>query len=240
VDRLDLADALTRLAHAMTDGTDLPQTLDTIASTVEQSLDEVDHVGISTAGRGGTVETLAATDELVRELIQLQLDADDGPDLTAIRTAPLVTVQNARHDQRWPDFIPRAVQLGLRSQISVRLQVDDHVLGSLHLYSTTSDTLAPETARAADTFAAHVALAVYKAQTEENLRQAVASRTMIGQALGLVMERYSIDEEAAFALLRRASSHTNRKLRDVARQWVDEANARGRNLRANSPGTQSR
>ena len=78
----------------------------------------------------------------------------------------------------------------------------------------------------AELFATHAAVAFGKARDIDNLTVALKSRTVIGQATGLVMAKYDLDQDAAFAFLQRTSSHLNMKLRQVAEQIVVEANAR--------------
>jgi AmiR/NasT family two-component response regulator len=78
----------------------------------------------------------------------------------------------------------------------------------------------------ADLFATHAAIALGHAEERENLNQALQSRKVIGQAIGILMERYQLTEDRAFSFLVRASSHGNIKLRDVAAELVDEANKR--------------
>ena len=123
--------------------------------------------------------------------------------------------------------MPRAVALGLRSQLAVRLYLDETgAMGGLNLYSTTSDDVDPDTEDVADLFATHAAIALGHAREREALNQALQSRTTIGQAIGILMERYSMNDDRAFAFLVRASSHSNLKLRDIAQELVDQANAR--------------
>jgi hypothetical protein len=55
----------------------------------------------------------------------------------------------------------------------------------------------------------------------EQLEQAVASRDVIGQAKGILMERHKLTPDAAFDMLRQASQHLNIKLRDVATTLAD-------------------
>lgn len=129
---------------------------------------------------------------------------------------------------RWPRFIPRAVELGLRSQIGLRLYVENQTLGGLNLYSTATDTINPEVLATAELFAAHAALALGKAQREDNLHSALFTRKVIGQAIGLIMERYEFDEDQAFLYLARVSQHSNHKLRDVAAELVQQATERNR------------
>lgn len=68
------------------------------------------------------------------------------------------------------------------------------------------------------------------------LRGALETRTVIGQAVGLVMSRQGCDSQTAFDLLARASQHRNIKVRELAREIVDRADARsGPNQKRPSP-----
>jgi GAF domain-containing protein len=223
---LDVAAALAKAARDLGDPQDLDSTLETIITVARDSMAEVDHVGISVGHRDGKVETKAKTDEVVATLDQLQYEFGEGPCLHAMNSGATVTVSHARHDQRWPLFIPAAVQLGLRSQLGVRLSVGEHTIGALNMYSFTADEISAETEQLAELFAAHVALALGHAERLENLNAALASRKVIGLALGILMERLDIDEDRAFAYLTRVSSATETKLRDVAASVVDEVHAR--------------
>lgn len=226
--RPDLVVSLAQATREISANGHLPTTLDTIVHAAQRSLPGVDHVGISVTHKDGRVKTLAATDPFVTALDELQYELDEGPCLTAIRDGTIVTINDARHEQRWPRFIPRAVELGLRSQIGLRLFVENQTLGGLNLYSTAADTIDPEVLATADLFAAHAALALGKARHEENLHSALSTRKVIGQAIGLIMERYALDEDNAFQYLARVSQHSNHKLRDVAAELVQQANERNR------------
>jgi transcriptional regulator with GAF, ATPase, and Fis domain len=184
---------------------------------------EIDHAGVSVAHRDGTVETKAATSELVKELDQLQYSLGEGPCLHAIESDPVVVVQDARADTRWPRFMKAAVELGLRSQLGLRLYLDEQARAGLNLYSTSSNTIDPETESLAELFASHAALAMGRVRIGENLSAALASRTTIGMALGLVMEKYGMDRDRAFAYLTRIASSSELKLREVAEHLVAEA-----------------
>lgn len=99
-------------------------------------------------------------------------------------------------------------------------------LGGLNLYSTSSDVVSEEAVQAAQLFARHATIALEKAQDSEQLSEALSTRKVIGQAIGIVMERFQVDEDRAFQFLVRASSTSNIKLRDVATELVDATNAR--------------
>jgi GAF domain-containing protein len=215
----------------------LQSTLHTLLESACTLFPEIDHAGISIAHRDGGIETVAITDDLVRQLDQLQYDLGEGPCLYAVTEDPVVIVEDVRDDQRWPRFVPAAVALGLRSQIGLRLYSNDETMGGLNLYSTSSDTIAPHTEPMAELFAAIAATVMGHARHEHDLAAALASRQVIGQATGIVMERYSMDEHRAFSYLLRVSSLSNVKVRDLAREMVDTARSSGSTAALTPPPT---
>ena len=225
--RPEVVAAIAAAARIINHQVSLPETLQSIALAARDSVPGFDHVGISTMDKRGKVETRAATGQLVWELDELQYSLGEGPCVDTLHDARKVVVPDIRHDQRWPRYVPQAVQAGLRAQLAVKLHLDDRgTLGGLNLYSTTSDEIAPEAEAIAELFAVHAAIALGNATERDSLNQALHSRKVIGQAIGILSERYDIDEDRAFAFLVRASSHGNIKIRDIAQQLVDERNAR--------------
>ena len=217
----DAATALAQAARSIHREDTLDETLAAIAETARISIPGIDHAGISIITPKGGIETRAATDAVVWEFDRIQYDLGEGPCVSAMRETPVVAVPHARHDQRWPEFMPRALRLGLRSQLAVRLFLDEEgTMGALNLYSTSQEEIDPDAEHVAELFASHAAIALHQAREVEHLNQALESRKVIGQALGIVMERYGLDENHAFAFLLRASSTSNIKLRDIAAQLV--------------------
>lgn len=222
----DIADALAQAVREINAPHDLASTLDAIVHAAERSLHGIDHVGISIAHRDGKIETKAGTDQLVWELDALQYELGEGPCVHAIEKEGVTVVNDLRHEQRWPSYVPRALQRGLKAQMGLRLFVDGETLGGLNLYSTDGDRIDPDVEHTAELFAVHAALALGRARREEKLNTALQTRKVIGQAIGIVMERYQLNEDRAFQYLVRVSQHSNIKLRDVAQRLVDQGNDR--------------
>jgi len=224
--RPDLADLLARSAREISSHGDLASTLDAVVGCLTACLPAPHHVGVTERLRDGTLETGPASHELVRELDQLQLSTGEGPTLDALTQTPVVAVESLPHDQRWNSYVPLAAGRGVRSQLAVRLAVEERTWGAITVCSTTSDHLDPLVVRMTTLFAQYAAVAVERARREDNLRTALMTRKLIGQAIGIVMERFELDEEMAFRYLVRLSSNSNVKLRDVARDLVVQANGR--------------
>ena len=228
--RTDISAALVKVTHEINHPHQLQTTLDTIVETAALSLPGIDHVGITIAGSNGHMETKAGSDPFVWELDELQYELGEGPCVHAIGVEPVTTVEWARHEQRWPRFMALAVAKGLRSQMGMRLYTERETLGGLNMYSTTSDTIDVDAVHMAELFAAHASLALGHDRREEQLSAALATRKVIGQAIGILMERHDLNEDAAFAYLTRLSSRTNVKLRRVAQEIVDVRNDHSKRL----------
>lgn len=228
-DRADhVAAALTEAAKLMHAPTTLEETLDAIVRATLQTVPGFDHVGISLTHNGGRIETKSGTDRLVWELDAIQYGLGEGPCYDAIRGGGVTVVEHARDEQRWPRYMPQAAQRGLRAQLAIGLYRDDETVGGLNLYSTESDTVDADAVHVAELFASHAAIALGRSRYESQLSEAMATRKVIGQAVGLVMERYQIDEQRAFQFLIRASQSGNVKLNAIARELVDTTNEKFR------------
>lgn len=226
MDELSLIADLAEAARMFSSAPDQESQLDSIVRSAAQMLPDIDHVGISLALRDGTIETPASSDEFAAKLDQIQADVGEGPCVFAAEAETIVRVEPARHEQRWPSFINLAVPLGLRSSLSVRMLSDDDTMGALNLYSTSSDTICLETTHLADLFAAQAAVALGWMRREDELTTAMESRRTIGMALGIIMQRFDVDDARAFRYLTRVSNDHNTKLRDVAAQVVQDHNDR--------------
>jgi GAF domain-containing protein len=225
-ERNEVPAEILRMSQLLNAPNDVESQLELLVQMAKASMPEIDHAGISVAYRGGRLETRAATSELVRELDGLQNSLGEGPCLHAIEDDPVVKVENPRSEDRWPEYMPRAVAMGVRSQLGVRLYVDEKERGGLNLYSTCSDRIDPETEDFAEFFASHAAQALGHIRVKESLNDALASCRTIGTAIGIVMERYQLDSERAFIYLARIASSSEVKLRKVAERLVAETQER--------------
>ena len=225
----NVAAALALAARTIDAGSSLEDTLEAIARSAQVSIPGIEHAGISTIDHAGVITTRAATDQVVLVLDQIQYRLNEGPCVDAIRESHVVSVPDIRHDQRWPRYVAEAVPaVGLRSQLAVQLFLDEKgTVGGLNLYSVASSSIDPEAVEVAEVFAVHAALAFGHAREVSELHEGMQSRKIIGQALGILMERYQMNEARAFAFMTRASSHGNIKLRDIAQEVVEKTESNG-------------
>jgi GAF domain-containing protein len=151
----------------------------------------------------------------------LQERVGQGPCLDAVWEQEVVRVDDVAADERWPEFATQAAELGVGSMMCFRLFVEGDILGALNLYSHVPGSFDDESEEIGLMFASHAAVALAGAEHEQNLRLGMGNRDVIGQAKGILMERYKISADQAFGVLTRASQELNRKLVDVAREIAD-------------------
>jgi GAF domain-containing protein len=198
---------------------DLDATLAQITGAAVDLLPNVQHSSITVHHSDGSLSTAAPTDESLLRLDAEQGRLQEGPCYSAASEGRQVMSSDLGADERFPGYGPAAVAEDIRSQIVVPLFDTAKSHGALNLYS--SDVGAFDDLGSLSALFAHQAgQAIAYAYEIDNLSKAVRSRTLIGQAVGILMERHELNDERAFALLKRLSSHANVKLRVVAEQIV--------------------
>lgn len=183
-------------------------------------VDGCDHAGVSVMS-GGKPQPGPATDALSERADQLQQELDEGPRLDAVRTGETVTSQDLTREPRWERWSPLVVQhLGTRATMSLLLRDDTRLYGSLNLYSDRCEAWSRPASTLAQVLATHLTLALGDALQMEHRARAMVSRTVIGQAQGILMERFNITADAAYAVLHRTSQQNHRKIATVAADLV--------------------
>jgi GAF domain-containing protein len=215
--------ALVEPTPALTSVNGLTGMLDSMVRALAQLVPGT-QMGICARNSAGTHETLAGTHRLAFALDNIQRHLDEGPGLTVLQEDHTVIIDDAESEHRWPNFMPYAVDLGLRSYLGVSISVEETTLGALSLYSTNHTRLDAGRLSHAKVFAAQAAIALRQAQREIDLVEALRTSRAIGKATGLVMERFDLDDEDAFEYLARLSQKTNLKLRDIAAHLVKQSN----------------
>ena len=177
--------------------------------------------GIALNHRGRDIETPVSTDEVVARVDAWQYELREGPCLDAILKQDVVLSRDVGTDERWPTWGPKvAKETGIRSMLCCRLFTHEGLVGGLNLYSYAVDGFNDDDIEDGLALAAQAAVAIATARQIEQLQFAVDSRTVIGQAQGILMERFSIDPGQAFAVLARVSQGRNVKLRQIAEELV--------------------
>jgi GAF domain-containing protein len=216
----NFAEELAEMALALHDEPTLEETIDAVLEYVMKAVD-CSHAGVIFVHAKAQVETVAATSPLVAELDRVQLEHGQGPDIDIItdpRSSVLVT--DARTEERWPRWSEAVAAAGIRSMLGIRLHTTAATIGSLNLYDPRPHHFSQEDREVAHIFARHAAVALSSARDNANLWKAIDARKLIGQAQGILMERFDIDGDQAFAVLRRYSQDHNVKLHEVAKRLI--------------------
>jgi GAF domain-containing protein len=216
-----LAHQLGRLARALQDEEDVDRTLEAIVHAVSGTVPGAQEASVSLIRRRREVETGASTGELPRAVDQAQYDTGQGPCLDSLYEHETVRVADMATERRWPEFARRATALGVGSMLSLQLFVRGSDLGALNLFSRERDAFSDDSERVGLLFAAHAGVALAGARQQDQLRRALDTRDLIGQAKGMLMERYRISADQAFAVLVRVSQAGNRKLVQICEELVD-------------------
>jgi GAF domain-containing protein len=211
----ELAGALGELARQLADEDDPGAVLTDIARAAVRMIPGADAASITTI-TGRTVLSRAATGDLPRQVDALQEETGQGPCLDAIADQQTVRVPDLATEDRWPDFAARAAELGAGSMLSFQLFVAEDNVGALNLYSRSPHAFGEESDHVGLLVAAHAAIAYVGARRQEDLERALDARDLIGQAKGILMERFGLTGQRAFQVLVRLSNESNRKLRDLA------------------------
>jgi GAF domain-containing protein len=225
-----LAEEFARISQQLAGEPDGAPTVQRVVELAVQTVPGCDFCGISMRMPDGTIQTPASTAEVVAQADQLQYEFTQGPCLDAIWVDDTYVVDDMAADRRWPQWGPRAAALGFRSILSVRLSTPTDLVGALNLYSTELAAFDDDAVVMAHIYAAHAGTAIAATNQVTHLRTAMQSRHLIGVAQGLLMQRYSLTEEAAFQVLSRHSQDSNVRLREVAAELVAEFKRSGRLL----------
>jgi GAF domain-containing protein len=214
---VDVAGLLGRIARDLEAETTLDETLRTLVVAAVETIPGADAGGITEVHRRGQqVEVRHATEQFVSDLDTAQEDLGQGPCLDSAYRHRTVRVNDFETEERWPAFAARALAQDVRSMLSIQLYVQDDDLGALNLYSRESKAFDDESEQVGLLFATHAAIAIAGARREQQLRVAISSRDIIGQAKGILMERFKITADQAFMVMTKASSEANIKLRHLA------------------------
>ena len=232
----EFADALNEGLHSLTTFVvgrqTLAETLDRVAALARDTVPGADVVGL-TLVKDGRPTTSVFTDPTSPEIDQAQYEADAGPCVYALKSGQILRVDSTEREDRWPDFAKAARHRGIYSTLSMPLLVTSEPVGALNLYGRSEGAFSNGQESVAAAFATQASVAVANAQAyweakevADHLHQAMKSRAVIEQAKGMLMAAQGCGPDEAFDLLVRASQRSNRKLRDVAQELVNNARKR--------------
>ena len=219
--------AWTRLEPSLRESTTIDSYLQAAADMTADVIQVVGSYSLSISLYGNPI-TVGSSDRAAWEADQIEFDTKDGPCVEALRTGAVSGPIDLPAERRWPAWTAVATLLGFSSAAGIPGEVSPGQRIALNLYAPAPQAFDDETLHRAKMYAEEVArtlpAAVRLFEADERasqLEQALASRSTIDQAIGVLMTQNKCTPDAAFGILRRASQNRNVKLRDVAAAIVE-------------------
>ncbi|MCV7418405.1 GAF and ANTAR domain-containing protein [Mycolicibacterium litorale] len=217
----DLAMRMAELARSLALPRDLDEILSGVTATAKEVIPGVDAAGILLVGKGGEFESVAQITDIPHQLDELQMKFGEGPCVQAALEDVVVRTDDFREEGRWPKYAPACIELGVLSSLSFKLYTAERTAGALNLFGFHPNVWDGDAETTGAILAAHAAAAVLAHRHGEQLKSALSTRDRIGQAKGIIMERYKVDDVQAFEMMRRLSQDSNKKLTEIAQQVID-------------------
>jgi GAF domain-containing protein len=198
-----------------------------IAELAEHAAVEISgaqYAGVTITRNAKQIDTPAATHKWPLLLDEIQQLHREGPCLTAAWEEKTIHVADLEADDRFPLYRRDVLeQTPIRSVMAFQLFIAGETMGALNVYAEQPHAFGQESRAIGLIFAAHSSVAWNSARRDEQFKRALASRDTIGQAKGMIMERYGVDAVQAFELLRKLSQDSNVPLVQVATELVSKA-----------------
>lgn len=196
--------------------------IDELTRNALAAVSGAEHAGITVACEDGTVHTAAATDQYPNLLDKIQQRHGDGPCLSAAWENHVIRIDDLTTVQRWPGYCRDAVeQTPIRSVMSFQLFASPHTVGALNFFADRPFAFDDDAVETGVIVATHTAMCWQALRRDQQFRSALATRDIIGQAKGIIMERFNVDAVQAFEILKRLSQGSNTKLVEIAHQLIE-------------------
>jgi GAF domain-containing protein len=226
VTNLDDLSLLTDVLRAIysADASDFPQVLDDLTSAAARWVPGAQEAGITVTSRQNEISTPSVTHDSARLLDEFQQRHLEGPCVHAAWTRKVVVIDDLETDERWPKYQADALaHTPIRSVLSLPMFADELSMGALNFYADHPQAFSEDSRRIAAIFATLGALAWSNVVRTQQFKEALSTRDMIGQAKGILIERYDLDDQTAFNTLIKLSQSMNTPLREIARRVIEDA-----------------
>ena len=226
---LDPVQAFAELGRMKLGETDLAGVLARIATLARRTVPNAEEVSVTLLPDTGPY-TAAYTGDLALALDEGQYRDGSGPCLEAAAAGITLWIPDLAREDRWPRYVGRALDDGVRGCLAVGFPVREAVAGALNIYAGKPDAFDDDGVAVARTFSGYAAVALANAHLydatatlAQHMQAAMVSRAVIEQAKGILMAERRCTADEAFATLSKLSQDSNRKLRDVASALVARA-----------------
>jgi GAF domain-containing protein len=197
-----------------------------IAELAEHAAVEIpgaEYAGVTVTRNGKQIDTPATTHKWPLLLDEIQQRHGEGPCLTAAWEEKIIHVADLTTDERFPLYARDALtETPIRSVMAFQMWIAGEQMGALNVYAETAHAFGPQTREIGLVFASHSSVAWNAARRDEQFKRALTSRDVIGQAKGMLMERYGVNAIQAFDLLRKLSQDSNTPLIQIAADLIEK------------------
>lgn len=223
----NVAEKMADLAEAMMKASGVRDTAQIIAEAACTLIPGVEDASVSLTRRGVGIDTIAQHGRLPESADAAQIVTGQGPCIEAAWERRMARLDDTHTDQRWPAFSAKAEALGVGSMLSMQMslprELGDDRIGAINCYARTPHAFGRDSEMIGMLVSVHAAVGLGAAECEEQLRTALDSRDVIGQAKGMIMVQQGICAEDAFAVMVRQARDTNTRIHDLATRLVARA-----------------
>jgi GAF domain-containing protein len=224
----ETVEKLSRVTRLLATQRTLPAQLETVVAIVKRTVPGCDSAGIVLL-IAGEPTSVAVTDRMTVEIDLVQYQTAEGPCLAALEEGHVVRIDILEKDSRFTRFAPGALDQGLRSVMSVPLEINGRSVGALNMYSvrpyafddSTLDAVRPIAGYAAEVVSTSP-LYAYSLDMVDGLVEDLESRAVIEQATGVLMATEKETDKHALGRLRELALGSGESLRTVAQWVIDE------------------
>jgi GAF domain-containing protein len=223
-----LISTLVELADNLVDEFDVIEVLTMLCNRCVDTID-VDAAGVMLVSPTGELQYVASSSESMRLLELYQIQVDEGPCVDCFHSGDAIIDRVlANEGDKWPNFSPRAIELGFHCVYCLPMRLRGRVIGALNFFRVDTQALDPNDVVVAQGLADVATIAILQHQSSldakilnSQLNHALNSRIIIEQAKGMISQSLSCDMDVAFNRLRAYARNHNAHLTAVAGSIVD-------------------
>lgn len=211
---------LTLSRDFITDSDDVSATLGRVTTSAVDLINGVDYADVMLI-QGSRFWSVAPTDACLTSLDEVQMRHKEGPCFQAAVEDSIVRCSDLQRDERWPTFAASALEAGIREVTSFQLFTNRGGAGALNLFRRQPHTVDLEGEAIGAMLATHAAGVMAGMNRQQEFESGLASRDLIGQAKGIIMNEFAVDAVRAFEMMTKQSQNTNTPVKVVAQQIID-------------------
>jgi hypothetical protein len=221
----ELLTTFSSMAQIVYSGESFDSVYEALCRSAVEFVDGCDHASLMLR-RNGRIQTVAASDDVARQIDAMERELGEGPCLDAMdQSEPDQHMcTDLTTGSKWPGLAAKILaESDVKGMAGFRIRQDGHKVGALNVFSDTAGALSEHSLEQAimlTAFASVAMAALDRGEEATTLRRGLQSNREIGKAIGLLMAMHDIDDDQAFQMLSKVSQEMNIKLAQVASQVI--------------------